>query len=88
MLAVSCLVLDVAMPMIIGGVMAITLHLDVLNDRTDRPNPAAFLSGNEPSGTQEGHKAFPQFYVQLQQQRLVSDIHRRRRVKRSRIIKK
>lgn len=41
MLVVSSSVGNLAMPMIIGVVMLITFQLDVLNDRTDRPIPAA-----------------------------------------------
>lgn len=41
MLAVSWFVSDLAMPMLIGVILSITLHLDVLNDRTPRPIPGA-----------------------------------------------
>lgn len=39
--AVSWFVGELAMPMLIGVVLSITLRLDVLNDRTERPIPPA-----------------------------------------------
>ena len=41
MLAVSWFAGELAMPSLIGVVISITLHLDVLNNRTSRPSPEA-----------------------------------------------
>jgi hypothetical protein len=46
MLVVSSSVGNLTLPMIIGVVMLFTFQLDVLNDRTDRPIPAAMSHGN------------------------------------------
>ncbi len=41
MLVVSWSVGNLTIPIIIGAVLLITFQLDVLNDRTNRPNPEA-----------------------------------------------